>query len=156
MTDPTRIQLSRKKGWKMPENTVKVDRSTGFGNPFPVVKSISMSMGKATDVWIVGTFEGPNMWLCDTEAEATDLAVKAYRSWIAVQSGLRDRAQLALRGKNLACWCRLGKPCHADVLLEIANAALYEPTQTAPAQPFEEPDREPIDGVVPIAGEPSS
>lgn len=27
-----------------------------------------------------------------------------------------------LRGKNLACWCKPGKPCHADVLLEIANA----------------------------------
>lgn len=27
-----------------------------------------------------------------------------------------------LRGKNLACWCRLDQPCHADVLLELANA----------------------------------
>jgi hypothetical protein len=27
-----------------------------------------------------------------------------------------------LRGKNLACWCRLDAPCHADVLLELANA----------------------------------
>jgi hypothetical protein len=27
-----------------------------------------------------------------------------------------------LRGKNLACWCREGEPCHADVLLELANA----------------------------------
>ena len=26
-----------------------------------------------------------------------------------------------LRGKNLACWCALDMPCHADVLLEIAN-----------------------------------
>ena len=26
-----------------------------------------------------------------------------------------------LRGKNLACWCPLGSPCHADVLLELAN-----------------------------------
>lgn len=26
-----------------------------------------------------------------------------------------------LRGKNLACWCRSGEPCHADVLLELAN-----------------------------------
>jgi hypothetical protein len=27
-----------------------------------------------------------------------------------------------LRGKNLACWCAVGGPCHADVLLELANA----------------------------------
>lgn len=26
-----------------------------------------------------------------------------------------------LRGKNLACWCSLEQPCHADVLIEIAN-----------------------------------
>jgi hypothetical protein len=26
-----------------------------------------------------------------------------------------------LRGKNLACWCRLDQPCHADVLLRVAN-----------------------------------
>ena len=27
-----------------------------------------------------------------------------------------------LRGKDLACWCALDQPCHADVLLEWANA----------------------------------
>ena len=27
-----------------------------------------------------------------------------------------------LRGKNLACWCKLDEPCHADVLLKLANA----------------------------------
>ena len=26
-----------------------------------------------------------------------------------------------LSGKDLACWCPLGEPCHADVLLKIAN-----------------------------------
>lgn len=30
-------------------------------------------------------------------------------------------AEKELRGKNLACWCRLDQPCHADILLEIAN-----------------------------------
>lgn len=35
-TKPTRIQLSRRKGWKMPPNTVKVDRTTKWGNPFEV------------------------------------------------------------------------------------------------------------------------
>jgi hypothetical protein len=119
-----RIQLSRKKGWKMPDNTVNVDRSTGFGNPFPVVKGTSTSMGKTTDVWIVGTFEGPGMWFKDTKAEATDIAVKAYRAWLMQpgQKGLRGRAQTVLRGKNVACWCALGKPCHADALLEVANS----------------------------------
>lgn len=26
-----------------------------------------------------------------------------------------------LSGKNLSCWCGLGEPCHADILLKIAN-----------------------------------
>jgi hypothetical protein len=30
-------------------------------------------------------------------------------------------AKQTLKGKDLACWCRLDQPCHADVLLEIAN-----------------------------------
>lgn len=35
-----------------------------------------------------------------------------------------DQIQEELRGKNLACWCPLDQPCHADVLLELANADL--------------------------------
>jgi len=31
---PQRIQLKRTKGWRMPENTVKVDRTTKWGNSF--------------------------------------------------------------------------------------------------------------------------
>ncbi len=27
-----------------------------------------------------------------------------------------------LRGRDLGCYCRLDQPCHADVLLEVANA----------------------------------
>ena len=26
-----------------------------------------------------------------------------------------------LRGKDLACWCSLDAPCHADLLLKAAN-----------------------------------
>ena len=33
---PTRIQLRRTKGWRMPAGTVKVDRTTAFGNPWRV------------------------------------------------------------------------------------------------------------------------
>lgn len=59
-----------------------------------------------------------------TEAEAVDAAVKMFRHWIdhPAQSKHRARAALALKGKDLACFCPLGQPCHADVLLEIANA----------------------------------
>lgn len=34
---------------------------------------------------------------------------------------LDNEAFAELRGKNLACWCKLDQPCHADVLLEVSN-----------------------------------
>lgn len=97
MSTPVRIQLSRKKGWKMPPNTVKVTRPGRWGNPFVV--------GKVSEYGDV------------PDAET---AVMFYRAWI--DKGLQRTAMYAeLRGKNLACWCKPGEPCHADVLLEIAN-----------------------------------
>lgn len=121
---PMRIQRKRSKGWRMPDNTICVDRSTGFGNPFPIVAAESSSMGKAKKAWCVGTWTGPAMWFCDTKEEATELSVKAFRSWIAApgQETLREKAKLVLRGKNLACWCSAGQLCHADVWLECVNA----------------------------------
>lgn len=118
-----RIQLSRRKGWRMPENTVKVSRPGKFGNPFPVKKATSTTMGVTSDIWIVGTWNGPALWIKNSEAEAVDVAITAYRAWInqPSQSWLRADVQQELRGKNLACWCRDGTPCHAGVLLEIAN-----------------------------------
>jgi hypothetical protein len=127
---PVRVQLSRRKGWRMPENTVKVSRPGRFGNPFPVKKATSTTMGVTSDVWIVGTWEGPALWIKPSEAEAIKVAVEAYRVWInhPAQATLRAEAQLELRGKNLACWCKEG-PCHADVLLELANAELDHGTE---------------------------
>ncbi len=95
---PTRVQLSRKKGWRMPENTVKVCRPGKFGN----------------HVAKVGT------GYCMTNQEAVDL----YRAWLfGAREGkqLIQAARLELRGKNLACWCKGFEACHADVLLKIAN-----------------------------------
>lgn len=123
MSKPVRIQRKRTKGWKMPPNTVVVDRTTGFGNPFPVSKGKSIHMGETSDKWSVGTWDGPALWFRDSKSEATKLAVDAFRTWIEhpAQAGLMTKAK-KLRGKNLACFCALGQPCHADVLLEIANA----------------------------------
>lgn len=123
---PRRIQLSRKKGWRMPPNTVKVDRATGFGNPFPIVEGTSTGTDGVKPVWQVGTWEGPAMWFADTKEEAQAIAVKAYRAWIASppQEKLRSRAVAMLKGKSLACWCKVGTACHADVLLELANRSI--------------------------------
>ena len=103
---PMRIQRRRTKGWKMPEGAVYVGRPTIFGNPFVI----------------------------DGDAA---LAVIQFRRWLTGKSatgggGLRRISVFSqidkLRGKDLACWCPLidkdgnRVPCHADVLLELANA----------------------------------
>ena len=88
MTAPVRVQLRRTKGWRMPENTVKVSRPSPYGN-----------------------YAGSTR--ADYEADIASMS-NADRAFF------MDRVA-ELRGKNLACWCRLDQPCHADVLLELAN-----------------------------------
>lgn len=99
---PVRIQLSRRKGWRMPPNTVKVDRTTKWGNPFRV-----------DDNWnAAGVVAAFRLWLL--------LSPNFSTPWPDRRQRLLDRLS-ELRGKNLACWCPTGQPCHADVLLELAN-----------------------------------
>ncbi len=106
---PERVQLRRTKGWRIPTNTVKVCRPGRWGNPFVVGERYGFSEPGSSEI------EGPFKPIMD-RAEA----VAAYRSWITEQSDLMDELT-ELRGKNLACWCPLGEPCHADVLLRLAN-----------------------------------
>lgn len=103
-TTPQRIQLSRAKGWRMPENTVKVDRTTKWGNPFKVGE------------------RNP----CGTITQNNRHAWQLYFGFAPQNQKLVDAARAELRGKNLACWCKLpvsyeDDTCHAAVLLKIAN-----------------------------------
>lgn len=136
---PVRIQLRRSKGWRMPENTVKVDRTTKWGNPF--------NFKDSSHCWTALAYG------CKGDpAGRHEASVKAFREWIEsgkfmlltgvgiymtdgkkkVPFGISpdvsapmppslEQIQRELRGKNLACWCKPGDPCHADVLLELAN-----------------------------------
>lgn len=97
MTDPKRIQRKRTKGWRMPPNTVYVGRPTRWGNP-----------------WKIDPVRAKLGWDLSTEF---DSLLTKYRQHANQLTGIAE-----LRGKNLACWCPLGQPCHADVLLELANA----------------------------------
>lgn len=109
MGSPYRVQLSRKKGWRMPENTVSVARPGRWGNPFKLGElKCFVNDDDANDRIAVVPF---------TRAEA----VAAFR-WLAAQPKYRAAIVAELAGKNLACWCPLDQPCHADVLLELANA----------------------------------
>ena len=57
-----------------------------------------------------------NPFIVGTDGTAAECVAK-YREWIVKQ----DRDFSELRGKDLACWCKPGAPCHADVLIELAN-----------------------------------
>jgi len=109
---PQRIQLSRRKGWKMPPNTVSVARPGRFGNPF-----------KPDAYWDAG-YSGSLEVALGHCVEAHAAWIKREQHWaftdcFVIANPVPDVS--ALRGKNLACWCALDRPCHADVLLEIAN-----------------------------------
>lgn len=110
---PQRIQLKRTKGWRMPPNTVKVDRSTKWGNPFNFAyyrDAAGYSDGYARETAVSFFRE-----CVHGRDEANDGEYQEKLEWIAQHVH-------ELRGKNLACWCKPGHACHADVLLEIANA----------------------------------
>lgn len=121
---PRRIQRSREKGWRMPPNTVYVGRGSRWGNPWRVMQT------RNGEWWC--EIPGPRgrRGPFGSREIATQAAVDSYRMMIeqplsgAVQLDFAPEQIARLRGKNLACWCRLDQPCHADVLLELANAPL--------------------------------
>jgi hypothetical protein len=88
--NPKRVQLSRKKGWRKPENCVVVSRPSKWGNPFDM----------------------------EDHGEAVAFFDRCARR----RAVLEPEWLEPLRGKDLACWCKLSDKCHADVLLELANA----------------------------------
>jgi hypothetical protein len=102
---PKRIQLSRKKGWRLPPNTVTVARPTRWGNPFVIGEHGT----RAECVGLYGKLIAGNKVTVGDPA-----ALKATRAYVAEHIG-------ELLGKNLACWCPLDEPCHADVLMSLAN-----------------------------------
>ena len=52
---PQCIQLHRTKGWRMPPNTRKVDRSTRFGNPFEGKTYGREEAVRMHQAWLTGT-----------------------------------------------------------------------------------------------------
>lgn len=94
MTKPNRIKVKRQKGWRLPEGAVFVGRPSKWGNPY--------RLGK--------------------EADSREEVVVMYREMLGKLPPDDLEALLApLKGRDLACWCPQDEPCHADVLLELAN-----------------------------------
>lgn len=111
-----RVQRKRTKGYKLPENTKCVNRGTKWGNPYKVLFE--------DGVWCVKDDEG-NYWgkPYNNKDDAARKAVECYSGWIDGQIGLKKLDLNELKGKNLACFCSLSAPCHADYLLELLSSA---------------------------------
>lgn len=139
---PERVQSHRRKGgWRKDHpDAVLVTRATPWGNPFKIGKPGVLSESRwhfpghshyewrlrfdldpalAVDhfaSWLHTTlFPWPEYILNACGRKALELHMDARRRWIL------DNLH-TLRGKDLACTCAPGAPCHADVLIEMANA----------------------------------
>lgn len=94
---PKRIQRRRSKGWKLPAGAVCVTRPGKWGNPY--------LPGRHGAEWAVTMYE--------------HAILNEYKAMVAVTA---EDVRRELAGKDLACWCPLDRPCHADILLRIANS----------------------------------
>jgi hypothetical protein len=89
---PRRFQRSRRKGFRLPTSVVVVTRPTKWGNPHPLELGREEAVRRYHDDFLAGRLP----------FTAEDL-------------------KRELRGRDVACYCPLDDPCHADVLLTIAN-----------------------------------
>jgi len=115
---PKRIQRKRIKGWRLPENAVSITRPGKFGNPF--------KKGQ----WFKRGFRGMTYARCLSDEprhregftliETDEEAIEWFRWYVTTTNNEKKLA--ALKGKDLACWCKEGKPCHGDVWIELANS----------------------------------
>lgn len=100
-----RIQLHRTKGWRKPLGAVVVSRPSRWGNPFRPGAELRFPFSEVF---------GPTV-------RDRAHAVEVFATYARITSGYAFLVQRELRGHDLACWCPLSEPCHADMLLVIAN-----------------------------------
>lgn len=108
-----RIQRKRTKGWRMPAGTIYVGRPTKWGNPW--------KPGGSPWPLVGGGALGLSAPITARDAKH---AVELYRRRLMAMLAKRFITAIELQelhGKDLACWCPLDQPCHADVLIEMAN-----------------------------------
>lgn len=115
---PQRIQMTRSHPWRAEHpDAVIVDRRTRWGNPFRLLAT------RAPRVWMV-THHGERVSAWAVRDDAAKDAVRRFAGAIELGWGdvpASDEIRAELTGRDLCCWCDLASPCHADVLLSIAN-----------------------------------
>ena len=116
---PQRMQLSRKAGYSLQAASLalnglpgrRITRRGKWGNPFTIDETArrykldpEAAQAKAVELcgqWLRGTLD-PKLSPGNPPS--------------------RDDIRAELAGHNLACWCRPGTPCHADILIQLANS----------------------------------
>ena len=114
---PQRIQRKRTKGWKMPANTVYVGRPTKWGNPFVIDEKGEITNREIAVSSFRHIIRDIGSWCSVPVKKWPKGKIPGEQMWVTTDDVRRE-----LRGKDLACWCPLDQPCHADALLEIANS----------------------------------
>lgn len=130
---PQRIQRKRSKGWKLPEGARCVTRGSRWGNHFRVDCGSVIGLPWSTvsnrrmDAGVRANVVGEVLYVsCSNDRAAAAHSVDLFRSFCEVR--LRDTPEefehwiAPLRGLDLACYCPIGEPCHADYLLSLANS----------------------------------
>lgn len=134
---PNRIQRKRERGWRLPAGAVCVNRPTRFGNPFFIKKlrgeqflcakfgrqevpvGLSVEKGPLTGVTVVEAYRA---WLTGMPSVLYHYLMDEMELSFGTRKNTLKHIKRDLAGKDLACFCPLDQPCHADVLLEVANA----------------------------------
>lgn len=122
---PKRIQRRRVKGWRMPEGAVSVTRPHWASNPYRVIDSKRRWKTKARWYYIIDV-SGKRVQYSllpyyQSRLTAQRHAVDLFRRDLNDNPPLQERVKRELRDKDLACWCPLDQPCHADMLLRLAS-----------------------------------
>lgn len=92
-----KMKVLNKRTDTIPPDAVYVGRPSKWGNPFEIGKDAKGVYWNRQDV------------------------INLYEAWL--QSNEKEGLMLELhelKGKDLVCWCA-PLPCHADILLELAN-----------------------------------
>lgn len=149
MTAPKRIQRQRRKGWRIPEGAVYVGRPSKWGNPFRLHGNSGLARvpavyypdreweyeGRISADGMRHDYHHPGGEVTEVHVRwmTASEVVECYRAWVtdggwpiswAPTGGPTvEEIRSELAGKDLVCWCPLSQPCHADLLLSIANPA---------------------------------
>ena len=121
-----RLQRKRVKGWRKPENSVIIDRTSKFGNPFKIMGDMiycdASHRRKILDKWV---FFG--MPIKGLEQQAL---VDLHRQWLKGETWdnkvkpcpyTKEEIKKELAGKDLLCFCKEDQPCHGDNLITICK-----------------------------------